>query len=102
MNEQHHEQNALEAGLRDKFRNRDWLTFHNESNNINSNFYMKREFYDEHKANSKKLRYNKRNLTKDPHYYEHLPLYKEANTDLDCTKSCDRIYQSSLPNTVKS
>jgi len=100
MNQENTGLSAVEASLKKKFQNHEWVSVKNDWNNIRSKFYIKKEFHHEHKTNFKKIRFNKRNPTKTLDYYQQYPLYKDANVFLDFNKVHDRIYQNSIPNTI--
>ena len=100
MNEVNPTQNTYETQARLKFKPEEWVSVKNEVNDIKSRYYIKKEYLHEHKTNSKKLRFNKRNPTKNSDYYYDNPLYKDANCLLDSVKTYDRIYQNAIPNTV--
>ena len=71
----------------------EWLTFKSKHEDITSKVEMRRDFYEETKANAKKLRSNKKNPTKQSTYYT-------ASSPLHPGKSEDHIYQTAIPNTV--
>lgn len=71
----------------------EWLTFKSKHEDITSKVEMRRDFYEETKANAKKLRSNKKNPTKKASYYS-------ASSPLHPSKSEDHIYQTAIPNTV--
>lgn len=71
----------------------EWLTFQSKHGDLTSKVEMKRSFYNETKANVKKMRSNKKNPTKQASYYT-------ASSPLHPSKSEDHIYQTAVPNTV--
>ena len=101
MNQDNTDQTALETFLKQKFKSDEWLSYQNKNNGVDSKFYVNKDFHQEHKENLRKLRFNKRNPTKGPTYYENISVSGENPAPLSFSSPCDHIYQSSLPNTVR-
>ena len=91
---------ALRA--RENEANRDpWIPYRNSYNDIDSKFYIRSNFLEESRSNSRKLHFNKKNPTKSSRYYKDLQqqTYK-TGVILDSGSHDDHIFQTFLPNAV--
>jgi len=79
----------------------EWLCYRSLYNDISSKVFIKKDFMDESKANTKQLHFNKKNPTKRSRYYRELQQQTHKEVPLiDAESIHDHIFQTSLPNAV--